>query len=774
MKRVHFFFQDSIYIILVLFLVVLYVVRGNVPTYFPFPHEINLNYTMSAISQKNLINTIISFPSFLYLSQKESLILDFIIFWVPSLFLSLIQTRKFIFFFTNDMDSKVEYISTSLMLFFPISISSILSLEGGGPTGYELGIFFMYTSILSLFIYIWFNDKKSLLIAPITFAFISFQFFASSYILLIVLLTVLALFWKRFNIIKRIVYIGIPIFAIILIEVFINISINNIPKVLVNFPALPLPINPLSKINLLYSNNTILKLMSFESAYGGPYYPPILPHFLYILVLVLLLLTGIIINLVTRKDKHYGLTLILLSFLFLTLLIQKYFIIYILKLLPTHINFINIVSTAFNNPVFIIILDQIVTSILVGLAFKKAFHYMKMTRIKRIIVVAFVVVVLLTPYVSSITKERVSVDTKVINETGNFLEEMGYPTTFFLFNNYSSRTDWTIMSDANSISQNSISSSNSVSLYYSLGSTLLTPEWEPSINVGLKPNISVYFLNYFGFKFLALDNTNIAKLYSESQYFNLEFHSSNIYIFKVKSLQYNNSSILLSSSITFVVHYLETHSSFPLWLNGYNNLSLQELEHLTTNKTIYVPKYFSYLSLYSIIKNKSTLLPTIWDKNSNINAGWALAYFHDYPQETYSNYILNDKTVNIKNYAYQKNIGTNYGVLVSNTNSTVQLIQELRPGKYVVLDRVLHSTAGGSILINLNNVHHIIKTLSSDSYYQYQNLGVININESNALKLIVTNLRGFNSLSCFMFVPYSTFLNYNDTFMNFSLNLQMV
>ncbi len=616
-----------------------------------------------------------------------------------------------------------------------------------------------------------------MLILSILLIFVNYQFFLASLLIYGLILNFLILISKRKDVIGKSLMLLIILLLFDTFASLFDINLYNKKSYISYLPVYSLQLNSNYHIYFLWGlSNSVSWLHYIHFAIN---------HFSFAFLLGSWNFNYIFFNNIIYQDYfnilifYFSIVNLISAFPFLALnfnkklniLILSYFslIIIITFLGPqlsiwsaeTYTEIGNIVSFAFDAPLYYEPLLQILISIIAPLAIL-IFYKLYIRNINYIFTFIFLLMIMLS--ISSyeffvVTTYKVNFNINQTNDILSYLETLGFPKTYFLLKNDTPQNFYLVSLYPNN--QYYYGIYNETYLYYIIGYTIGYPSF-PTLNCQSNPRILNYVLNYFGFKYIVTDQKYLAEMYNDSKLFKIIYQNNYYFILKIKYLNYNISDILLTTSTRILTTLLNNNNTYPLWLNQPYLYNIILIADLAKNHTIYVPWYFNIYELYTYIPDKYVIDFAHYDVNFFNDYEWKAAFSDFDPQQEWGiNYYL------FNNYQYQNFIAPNYGTIsADNPNVIFKMNYNIPNGKYVVITQILYSNIGGKVVFSINNRTFIISTKTNNgSYFAFTYLGEINVT-NNSLKIKIINKSGFNAIDVMYILPYNTYIKYYDELNN--------
>jgi hypothetical protein len=223
------------------------------------------------------------------LSLNEYMFLGLSIFWIPSILLTLFLTRKFLNIYFNIYEASLWYYFPVLfILITPHTLFELFSFNGSHLFAGLIEIFFMYSAIMAMALFVFTRKFLYLTIFSISFLLINYQTFPLSIFIFIILFFLFSLF--SFHQGKRYITFIISILLTIILtafEFFVGITKASFPFQNLNIPNPIMPTDPNYRVFLLSTLNpskTVFNILSLQYfAAEGPYFQRITIQF-YILI----------------------------------------------------------------------------------------------------------------------------------------------------------------------------------------------------------------------------------------------------------------------------------------------------------------------------------------------------------------------------------------------------------------------------------------------------------------------------------------------------------
>lgn len=734
-----------------------------------------------------IFNNFISIPIALTSSvfpnnPKMSLLASYWLMYIFSIPLSIYLSRKFIEFMVPTVNSKVKVIGSQLaviiFLFLPYNANSILSFEGVQVGAYSLQIFIIYSILLSSILFVSTAKKSYFAIFAIMLLVCSFQFaYLSEFIFLLILIVYTLV---RKGTLSRFIPVAVEIFLFLLIIGSKSIFLQSSPAFgqysMPYLPGIPFgyPTNPAGKSYLLFSYSNPYTALFLQFFFGGPFYYKPFNFYSYSIVLAIFFACGILGIFLRFKDKlGKNLFFFFIAYIAIDLFTFK-FAAGFSALMPTNLLYYNLISTITNNPAYLMILTQFLFIIIFLLAFtiltssinkirnslsviieRIGFNGITKALNKKKLATAFslvVIIILLAPYIVQVTSLANDQSYSTSVKVDSFLVGLGEPMTYFYFPGKVNCSQFMVVTNyANN--QVEVSKDKALSTYYALGNNVFTPGFLGKKN--LSPSILSYLLSLFGYKLIVISDFDLSLILGDSGYFQILRNINGFYILRINSPPIDNKTILLTTSVTTLENFITIKHIFPIWDYSYavmNNTELLLHAALKENVTVYISNYTTLFSFYTFINPKTVMIPTEYSRNTDGYSGWAIGYFNDYPQETWSNIAIG-----LTNYQFQNDPHSLYGlVYTTDNNSSLKLDTSIEPGKYVVISRILHSNEGGSLSFQLNGAIKTVSTKSNFSYFSFNLITNVTVNTSS-LNIILKNNYGLNAINVIYLIPVNTY-----------------
>lgn len=781
------FFKDTLFIFALELLIYFIYLKGPIPSYFPFPliHVLH-EYFNNNISQFFIIYFIPYIPIFLYSTFNANLhmFLGLTIFWVPSIFLALYLTRKLLaaFDYTKTYSYIWAYLPILFIVFTPHTLFELLSFNGAHSYFGLIEIFIMYSTIISVFLFVYTRKILYMVVFFILSLFINYQNFPFSMNILIIMITIfVALIYKKLNFILA----GISLFAVSigvdLIELYASFSTVSFPFSNLALPNIGLQTDPNYRVFLESSLNpsrNLINILSFQYfAAEGPFYPTFYNILVYKYISLFIGIIALISILYVKKKLNFTFIPIYLSFVVFDLL-DIFANPYISLVWPQHIYYFTILSYLFNNnlvffyPLIIlasfsfligvISIYDIIQSIISHHRKRSRnssilFYYYRKLLIKKrffqILAIAIVFLLLTSPLITNSINEHNnnSKEEKLLNPYIKFFENKNNASVYFNFLSDNSTThlitsDSIALSNYKLVGEQVYAFNNAMDLYM-------------SINPSLRAEFINYLMNEFGYNYIVTSSSSFSELSNSSQFFRLSLNDEWIHIYKVIPETYNTENILFTTSATQLVSYIDFHKDIPDWIYSPYVENITSINTLYAKDNIYAPYYDNLYNFYIYTPGTTAFIPAQYTDNSYYSNEWGIGYLPGISQATWSQNIPN-----LNNYQYQGSINSNYGVIYTeHQNATLNANYNLEKGNYLAVARVLKSSISNYLDITINGQSKTINTYSyNSSYFEY--LPLMNISSNGHISISIKNLGGLNAINIIMFIPNNVYNQYKNKF----------
>ncbi|MGC8618581.1 MAG: hypothetical protein ACP5UZ_07625 [Thermoplasmata archaeon] len=780
---------DSLFILIIEISLLFVYLKGPIPFYwgFPFTNPI-IHYFYTSINQFNIVLIIPRLPQLIFgtADLKISMFLGLSVVWVPSIFLSVWLTRVLL----SEMHLKVylylSYLPILFVIFNPHTLYELFSFDATHMFAGMSQIFFMYASILSGIIF-YFNGRwKFLIIALISILLVNYQTFPLSYFIVFSLFLLFSpLQSPILSHLLRSAYLICLSAFVAFIDLFVGFSIvpgNQFPYGNLNVPSFYNTIDPNYRVILIVNeiHKNLLSVLTFQNFINGPFYPEFMPKKVYFSILLAIgLMTFIPLFILLRGKRR----LVLIPYLsFISVEILDVFGNPTISLVwPQQINIFNVVSLLFNNNTVFYYPLKILASLLflfssISIAellrplFRQRFRlnqnekveidaatqrrHVTATMMGKVTTLAVVALVMISPLATySIYSTPRNQGYSTMEVYYAYFDGVKDPSIYFQTSSNNPVMEKIMDSSIFGYVENpeiSPEQSYPMSLAMSMYSQVEPP---------MQPEFVNYIMNTFNYNYIVTDSQSFAHLLSDSVYFSLALHYNWLYIFKVSKEDYNSKDVLLTSSVTQLISFVNFHKSFPEWIYSPYLLNLSSLNSIFRNDSVFSPFFVTPYSYFIHVGDLSVIVPARYTDNTYYSNTWEMGYLVTVAQATWSQNIQL-----LNNYQYQNDINELYGLIyTSEKGALLHFVYDAPKGSYFAIARVLLSNVGGILNISLNGMQHSISTASSNaSYFEYVPIG--NVSSDGSIQVTITNGEGFNSVNAILLIPEQTFLAFNQRF----------
>ncbi len=784
---------DLLFIVIIEISLLFVYLKGPIPYYwgFPFTNPIIHNFYTS-IGQFTIVSLLPRLPQLVFgtTDLKISMFLGLSLIWVPSLFLSLWLTRVLLSEIHLEDYLYLSYLPVLFIIFNPHTLYELFSFDATHMFAAMSQVFFMYASILSGIIFYYNGRWKFLIIALVSILLVNYQNFPLSYFIVFLLFLIFSpLQSYRLSHILRSIYLILLSVFVAFVDFFIGFSIvtgNRFPYGNLNIPSFYGTIDPSYRVILIVNeiHKNLISVLTFQNFINGQFYPEFVPKAVYVsilLVIGLMIFIPLFIFL-SGKRRH----LLPLYFSFIALEILDVFGNPTISLIwPQQINIFNVISLLFNNNVVFYYPLKLLASLLflfssISIAelsrpfFRQRFGLnrnkkaetgstallkrVNASNISKISTIAVVALVMMSPLA-----------TYSIYSTPR---DQGYNTMEVFYAYFDGVKDPSIyfQTSSNNLAMEKIMDS---SIFGYVENPEIAPEQSypkslamcmyGQVESSLQPEFINYIMNTFDYNYIVTDSSSFAHILSNSSFFSLGLRYNWLYIFKVSKEGYDSRDVLLTSSVTQLISFVNFYRTFPQWIYSPYLLNLSSMDGIFKSDTVYYPSYVTPYSYFIHVNDLSVIIPARYTDNTYYSDTWEIGYFVTVAQATWSQNIQL-----LNNYQYQNDINEYYGLIYTEARgASMHMIYDAPGGNYFAIARLLLSNAGGSLNISINGMQHNITTTSSNaSFFEYVPIG--NVSSNGRIHITITNVAGFNSVNAILLVPDQTFSGYIQHFEHYS------
>ena len=774
---------DLTFIIFVEFLFFSIYLLAPTPNQFPFLFSNSLKtYFCQNISQFFVIIMIPYLPEILLriTNVNIAMFMGLSILWIPSIYVLIWLIRKFFSEIIQVTGFKFYYAYFPIVftLFAPHTLIEVFTFNGSHFFSSLSQIFLMYTAILSGISFYFSGKKKYLLLSLIFILLINVQTFTMSFFLVSVLLLLFSLTLdikikaaSRSTYLITIAVIGSFIYlyashAVVLFP-YSNISLPSIGPTDANLRVFVLSVFDKSR--------GMWNILTMQNYVNDPYFPKYYPSALYNVILFLITIASLIPLFYfnrnyRRKVMPVYLTLISLEILnavanpFISLVFPQYISVFY------DLSYIFNNNTVFYNPLQILASFMFLFSCLSIPDFLRSakksltkyiyidvrLMYRKGIRFAKPVASIILILVLTSPLISNSFNhgDRNEAPYNQYEPFISYFQHQRNPSIYF----DSSSENYLlslIQSDSVSISNPQLTIDQLIPLSYAM-------ELYNSVLTKLQPGYMSYILTTFGYNFIATSNTSLSSQLGHSGYFSIVLNYSGIQALKVINPVEARNYVLVSSSTTTLIDFVNSFKVFPEWIYSPYLLNLKSLETLyRSGKHTYMPNFDNVAKLFVYLNGTKLLIPAQYCDNTYYSNRWEIGYLPNYAQETWGQNIAG-----LNNYMYQSEINVNYGyIYTSQKNASMKMTYTLPDGVYKVYVNTLFSNKGGNIEISIGGSHANVKTLRNNSFFSDASIGTVT--STGKFNVEFHNINGFNTVGYLQFVPIKLFKSYKAMFSSY-------
>jgi len=777
------FLIDLLFLSILFLIMSFLVIKGTEPIGILIPDKkfIMSSTLLGDIAQYNIFSSIEYLPIYYFhLSAKDGFLLLLAIGVFYGGLPGVIATRNILSLLpvkSRTLIITMPWVSLITLITFPFNIYNLRNLIAPQYVSPAVQIFFMYDVIAYILLFLLQdrNKYRYLLLMFLFLLLINYQFFWGSFLLTLILLSLLTIISSRKNLmtLKKVflvVFTGILAFIFLF---FGNVSlVKSAPS---SKPVLP-QLFPGVNTNF----HTYLIFQSLPPSYPLYVYNT-LTHFSPMWLLTRWNLSnynlgGFSLLYIILVDVFGAFPFFIIGYkikIEYKLLAYTYFLIILVQtLLGPQISmffasipneYSQLISYVFDAPMVFEPVLQVLVAILSPIFILMTLGKIK-KKIKLIPLLGLILIALTSTsalYASEIPINSVasaslqSPSVVAAENVDRFLSREGFPLTYFeLLNNTYADTVALYPYVEN---QFSLGVYYVTYLQYSLGYTLGYSGY-----VGIRSSIRNPFLvdallNNYNFSYLVTDQPALARMYNSSGLFSIIYHDSGFYVLKINKIKVSDNTFLLSTSTLEYLSFVNKTGYPPFWLNQPYLINISYLtELISTENRVVVPSYFTVYELFTFVQDKAVIVPSLYCSNSWFTNRWETGYFDDKPQMTWGQNIGL-----LSNYSFQNDISPNYGVVYTEQpQSALKMHIDVRPGDYILIARVLKSPIGGELEFLTNGVPLYVNTNSPNgSFFQFIYLG--NISAYNGkLQITLININGFNAVNVIYAIPSYTFHQY--------------
>lgn len=784
---------DSLVVIIIEISLLFVYLKGPIPFYwgFPFTNPIIHNFYTS-IGQFSAVSILPNIPQLVFriTDLKISMFLGLSLLWVPSILLSIWLTRVLL----NEMHLKqylyLSYLPVLFIIFSPHTLYELFSFDATHMFVAMSQVFFMYASILSGIIFYYTGRWRFIIAALISILLVNYPNFPLSYFIVFLLFFFFSLLQpsRLSHLLRSLYLICISIFV-----AFIGISGgfsivpgSQFPYGNLNIPSFFATIDPSYRVILIVDeiHKNLLSVLTFQNFINGPFSPEFIPNEMYTSILLIIGFMTFIPFFILLRSKRRLLLPLYLSFISFEIL-DVFGNPSISLIWPQHISIFYVVSLLFNNNIVFYYPLKIIASLLFlfsSVSIAKLLNRFFIPKLKlhrdnkirsggttprrricapelvKIATLAAVVLVMISP-----------MTTYAIYSTP---DNQGYNSMEVFYAYFDGVKDPSIYfkTASNNLVMEKIIDS---SIFGYVDNPEIAPEQSYPMSLAMsmysqvEPSLQSEFINYimntFNYNYIVTDSSSFAHLLSNSSFFSLGIRYNWLYIFKVSKEEYDSREVLLTSSATQLISFVNFYRIFPEWIYSPYLLNMSSLKGIFENDSVYSPSYVTPYSYFIHVNDLSVIIPARYTDNTYYSDIWKTGYFITVSQATWAQNIQF-----MNNYQYQNDINENYGLIYTeDRGASLHLSYDAPEGNYFAIARLLLSNAGGSLNISINGMQHSITTTSANaSYFEYVPLG--NVSSNGRIQVTVTNVAGFNSVNAILLVPWQTFSVYIQRFEKYS------
>jgi hypothetical protein len=747
---------------------------GPTPKYFPFDIPMGLKaYFSENISQFFVIMYIPYLPELLFHINNLSIAMFFglSILWIPSLLVLTWLIRQL--FNKNPIFHGFRfyyaYIPILFTLFMPHTLVEIFSYDGSHLFSTLSEIFIMFISILSGMLYYLYGEKKFLAISAVSILLVNIQTFSMTFFLL----SILFLFFSFLTINKgRALSRALLLVILAVLASFVYLYASN---AMVSFPYYNLktpsvlgPTDPNYRVfilSTLSSSRGLWNVLTMQNYVNDPYFPMYYPIYLYSATLFIITIISLFpFFYFSHKLRQVGMPiyLSLISFELMNSFANPF----ISLVFPQNIGIFYDLSYIFNNNTVFYYPLQILASLyflIAILSLEDFFRFIKKHSVKlftmeiRILnrkirehwkpaLAIIFAIVMLSPIISY--------DANL--GSGNPVPYQDYEPFIAYFNSQKNASVYFDLSPENrllsAIQSNSLPISNpqlTPDQMYPLSNAISLLN---SVKEKLQPEYVDYILHLFGYNFFVTSNSTLSSELNHSNLFSMELNYSAIQVLKISKNVNQGKLVLLSSSASSLLKLVNDYRIFPTWIYSKYLLNIKNLENIfISDIPVYVPNYTTPQDLFPYVNGTNYLIPAQFTDNTYYSNRWKIGYLPQYAQETWTQNVPM-----LSNYSYQSELNVNYGnIFTSTSNTSLSVHYTLPKGNYAVLVNYLKSNIGGAFSVTLSGNNNYLNTENSSSFFVTSYVG--KYTSGGGVNMIITNLRGFNTIAYLSFVPYSIY-----------------
>ena len=776
-------FYDTIFILIIELLFLFVYLFGPTPNQFPFfIPKAQIKYFWENLSQFFAIIYIPYLPELMLHIYNLNIAIFFglSIIWIPSVFVLIWLIRELFvrILHLNNFKFYYAYFPILFTLFMPHTLLGLFTFNGSHLYSTLSQIFIMFVSILSAIIFYISGEKKYFGIAIVSILLINIQTFSMTFFILSFLFLIFSFLAKNKEkaAIRSLLLIVLAVFASF-IYLYATHRTNLFPYQNLSLPSIG-PTDPNLRVFFLSTfskSRGLWNIFTMQNYVNDPYFPLYYSDATYTVGLFIITVISLFPFFhFSQKLRSVG-TPIYLSLISFELM-NSFANPFISLIFPQNISIFYDLSYVLNNntvfyyPLQILAALSFLISLLAFndfLRFVKKYlsrYFPKRTKKRKLRVTKYCKPVIAVIFATIMVSPILVYDAH--HGEVNPVPPQDYEAFITYFNNQKNASVYFVPQSRNQV--------------FSLIQTNLFPIENPQMTVdqvyplsnamsqfnsvkdNLQPKYMDYILHMFGYNYLATSNSTLSKELGNSGLFTLTLNYSGVQVLKVIRNVVPEKIVLLSSSVRSLLKLVNGYHIFPNWIYSKYLLNLKSLKSIfTSGIPVYSPNYVSPQDLFPFVNDSSYLIPARYTSNTYYLNRWEIGYLPQYAQETWTQNIPM-----LKNYSYQSELNVNYGyIFTSGANVSMDIQYSLAAGKYAVLANYLKSNVGGEFSISLSGKKNVIETKNSSSYFVSSFIGCYT--SGGEIRINITNIKGFNTISYLSFVPFSNYTKYTPIFRSY-------